>query len=77
MPTVVWQNPRSQHRLVIHLAQNIAQQKTAERATEKILQMSRQFNKVATKALQRHPLWWRSPIKSAHSEAIFVGKKLS
>src|ERR1039458_5856121 len=30
MSTVVWQNPRNQHRLVIHLAHDITRQKTAE-----------------------------------------------
>src|SRR6478752_2021415 len=47
LSTVVWQNPRNQHRLVIHLAHHITKQKKTERATEKMLQMSRQFNKVA------------------------------
>ena len=47
LSTVVWQNPRNQHRLVIHLAHDITKQKKTERATEKMLQMSRQFNKVA------------------------------
>ena len=47
LSTVVWQNPRNQRRLVIHLARDISRQKAAERATEKMLQMSRQFNKVA------------------------------
>jgi PAS domain S-box-containing protein len=51
MSTVVWQNPRNQHRLVIHLAHDITRQKTAERATEKLLQMSRQFSKVAEEAV--------------------------
>ena len=47
LSTVVWQNPRNQRRLVIHLAHDITRQKKTERATEKMLQMSRQFNKVA------------------------------
>ena len=47
LSTVVWRNPRNQHRLVIHLAHDITRQKTTEQATEKLLQMSRQFNKVA------------------------------
>ena len=47
LSTVVWQNPRNQHRLVIHLAHDITKQKKTERATEKMLRMSRQFNKVA------------------------------
>jgi PAS domain S-box-containing protein len=47
LSTVVWQNPRTQHRLVIHLAHDITKQKKTERATERMLQMSRQFNKVA------------------------------
>jgi PAS domain S-box-containing protein len=50
LSTVVWQNPRNQHRLVIHLAHDITRQKKAERATEKMLQMSRQFDKVAEDA---------------------------
>ena len=47
LSTVVWQNPRTQHRLVIHLAHDITKQKETERATEEMLRMSRQFNKVA------------------------------
>ena len=47
LSTVVWQNPRTQHRLVIHLAHDITKQKKTERATEKMLRMSRQFNKIA------------------------------
>ena len=47
LSTLVWQNPRNQHRLVIHLAHDITRQKKTERATEKMLQVSRQFNKVA------------------------------
>jgi PAS domain S-box-containing protein len=51
LSTVVWQNPRNQHRLVIHLAHDITRQKTTEQATEKMLQMSRQFSKVAEGAV--------------------------
>ena len=47
LSTVVWRNPRNQRRLVIHLAHDISRQKTTERATEKMLKLSRQFNKVA------------------------------
>jgi PAS domain S-box-containing protein len=47
LSTVVWQNPRTRHRLVIHLAHDITRQKTTERATQKMLLMSRQFSKVA------------------------------
>ena len=47
LSTVVWQNPRTQDRLVIHLAHDITKQKKTERATEEMLRMSRQFNKVA------------------------------
>ena len=47
LSTVVWQNPRTQHRLVIHLAHDITKQKKTERATEKMLRMSRQLNEVA------------------------------
>ena len=47
LSTVVWQNPRTQHRLVIHLAHDITKQKKTERATEKMLRMSHQFNKIA------------------------------
>lgn len=53
LSTVVWQNPRNQHRLVIHLAHDITKQKKTERATEKMLQMSRQFNKVAEDSTPR------------------------
>jgi PAS domain S-box-containing protein len=52
LSTVVWQNPRTQHRLVIHLAHDITRQKKTERATEKMLQMSRQFTKVAEGSTQ-------------------------
>ena len=45
--TVVWQNPRTQHHLVVHLARDISRQKKTERATEKMLQVSRQLNKAA------------------------------
>jgi PAS domain S-box-containing protein len=51
LSTVVWQNPRNQHRLVIHLAHDITRQKTTEQATEKMLHMSRQFSKVAEGAV--------------------------
>jgi len=47
LSTVVWQNPRNQHRLVIHLAHDITRQKKTERATEKMLKMTHQFSKVA------------------------------
>ena len=47
LSTVVWQNPRTQHRLVIHLAHDITRQKKTERATEKMLKMTHQFSKVA------------------------------
>lgn len=47
MSTVVWQNPRNQHRVVVHLAHDISRQKRAERATEKMLQVSRQLNEAA------------------------------
>ena len=53
LSTVVWQNPRNQHCLVIHLAHDITRQKTTEKATEKMLQMSRQFSKVAEGAVPR------------------------
>lgn len=46
LSTVVWQNPRTQHRLVIHLAHDITRQKKTERATEKMLKMTHQFSKV-------------------------------
>jgi DNA-binding NarL/FixJ family response regulator len=45
--TLVWKNPRNQHRVVVHLAHDISQQKKTEQATEKMLQVSRQLNKVA------------------------------
>jgi len=45
--TLVWQNPRNQHRVVVHLAHDISRQKKAERATEKMLRVSRQLNKAA------------------------------
>jgi PAS domain S-box-containing protein len=47
LSTVIWKNPRNQRRLVIHLAHDITRQKTTERATEKMLQMSRQFSQLA------------------------------
>lgn len=47
MSTVVWQNRRNQHLLATHLAHDIARQKRTEPATEKTLQMCRQFNKIA------------------------------
>lgn len=47
MSTLVWQNPRNQRRVVVHLAHDISRQKRAERATEKMLQVSRQLNKAA------------------------------
>ncbi len=47
MSTVVWQNPRNQRRVVVHLAHDISRQKRAERATEKMLQVSRQLNEAA------------------------------
>jgi PAS domain S-box-containing protein len=53
LSTVVWQNPRNQHRLVIHLAHDITRQKKTERATEKMLKISRQFNKVAEESTPR------------------------
>jgi PAS domain S-box-containing protein len=51
LSTVVSQNPRTQHRQVIHLARDITRRKRTERATEKILQMCRQFNKIAEEAV--------------------------
>jgi PAS domain S-box-containing protein len=47
LSTLVWQNPRTQHHLVVHLARDISRQKKTERATEKMLQVSRQLNKAA------------------------------
>ena len=47
MSTVVWQNPRNQHHWSFIWHMTSLGRKTAERATEKMLQMSRQFNKVA------------------------------
>jgi len=51
LSTVVWQNPRNQRRLVIHLAHDITRQKTTERATEKMLQMSREISRLAEGAI--------------------------
>jgi len=51
LSTVVWQNPRTQRRLVIHLAHDITRQKRTERATEKMLQMSREFSQLAEGAI--------------------------
>jgi PAS domain S-box-containing protein len=51
MSTVVWQKPRNQHLLGTHLARDITRQKRTERATEKMLQMCRQFNKIAEEAV--------------------------
>ncbi len=48
--TVVWENPRNQHVLVVHLAHDITRQKRTERATERILQVSRRFNEIAQEA---------------------------
>lgn len=45
--TLVWQNPRNQHRVVVHLAHDISRQKKMEQTTEKMLQVSRQLNKAA------------------------------
>jgi len=51
MSTVVWQNPRNQLLLATHLAPDVTRQKRTERATEKMLQMCRQFNKIAEEAV--------------------------
>ena len=51
MSIAVWQNPRNQHFLVTHLARDVTRQKRTERATEKMLQMFRQFNKIAEEAV--------------------------
>jgi PAS domain S-box-containing protein len=72
MSTVVWQNPRSQHRRVIHLAHDITRQKAAERATEKMLQMSRQFNKVAE---ERTPA--ASPVAALSEQELHILKLFS
>ncbi len=45
--TVIWQNPRNQRRIIVHLARDISRQKKAERVTEKMLQVSRQLNQAA------------------------------
>lgn len=45
--TLVWKNPRNQHRVVVHLAHDITRQKRAERATQKMLQVSRQLTEAA------------------------------
>ena len=78
LSTVVWQNPRNQRRLVIHLAHDITRQKTTERATEKMLQMSRQFSKVAEGAVTGvSPVAELSEQEVADSEAICLRKELS
>jgi len=47
MSTVVWQNQQNQNLLATHLARDITRQKRTEPATEKMLQMCRQFDKIA------------------------------
>ena len=52
LSTLVWQNPRNQRRLVIHLAHDITRQKTTERATEKMLRRpSRREQRIAEPAM--------------------------
>lgn len=48
LSTIVWQNPRTQHRLIVHLAHDISRRKKAEEATERVLEVSRQLHQVAT-----------------------------
>jgi PAS domain S-box-containing protein len=50
LSTIVWRNPRNQHRLVVHLAHDITRRKRTERATERVLQVSRLFNEIAQEA---------------------------
>lgn len=67
--TLVWQNPRNQHLVVVHLAHDISRQKKAERATEKMLQVSRQLNKAAAEMVPA-----ASPVELLSEQELHVLK---
>jgi PAS domain S-box-containing protein len=69
LSTVVWQNPRTQHRVVVHLARDISRQKKTERATEKMLQVSRQLNKAAAEIVPA-----ASPVELLSEQELHVLK---
>ena len=46
MSTVVWENPRTSRRLVVHLAHDITEQKKTEELAQKMLDLSRQLAEI-------------------------------
>src|SRR6185437_11016811 len=70
--TLVWQNPRNQHRLIVHLAHDISRQKKVEQATEEMLQASRILHKAATEIVPA-----ASPVVQLSEQELHVLKLFS
>ena len=56
MSTIVWDNPRTGGRLLIHLAHDITEQKKTEELAQKVLDRSRQLGEIGQTAVRAEPI---------------------
>ena len=56
MSTMVFDNPRNGHRLLIHLAHDISEQKKTEQLVHKMLDLSRQFGELGEATVRPSPV---------------------
>lgn len=55
MSTIVWENPRTGKRLLVHLAHDVTEQKKTEELAQKMLELSHQLAQVGETAVRPSP----------------------
>jgi PAS domain S-box-containing protein len=56
MSTIVFDNPRTGHRLLVHLARDISEQKKSEQLLHKVLDLTQQLNHLGSPACRPAPV---------------------
>ena len=55
MSTIIWENPRTGRRLLVHLAHDITQQKKTEELAQRVLDLSHQLAEIGETAVRPSP----------------------
>jgi PAS domain S-box-containing protein len=67
MSTLVFDNPRTKRRILVHLAHDITEQKKSEELVRKMLELTRQLNSTAESAVRAAPV---SPLTEQETHVL-------